>query len=90
MVRHDAESEDAPVLAVKAPDFGRDQVGAIRGCENRTPRGGACGQERNRTWLGVNGLMETGLFPTRFLRRHVGRIAGWFISRDGAISLGRG
>ncbi len=66
MIRHDAEPEDAPVLAVKTPDLGGEDICAIRVRKDVTASIGAGGQERNRAWLGVNGLIETSLFSTRF------------------------
>ena len=41
MVRHDAEPEDPPVLAVKTPNFGGEKVGSIRNVKDVTSGGGA-------------------------------------------------
>jgi len=43
MVRHDAEPEDPPVLAVKTPDFGGEETGVTRDLKDVTPlRGARC------------------------------------------------
>jgi hypothetical protein len=90
MVRHDAEPEESPVLAVKTPDFGGEKISSIRNVKDMTSGGGARCQKRQGAWMGVGLFIEANRFATRFSRWHGGRIPGGFQYGTGSISLGRG
>jgi hypothetical protein len=90
VIRHDAEAENSPVIAVEAIEFNSYEICTVWVCKNGSAKGAAGSEKCDRARLRIDGLVETDRFAESFLRWHRRRVPGVIRQMNESHRLGGG